>query len=218
MISRFTTLTLVSIASAFVLSSAAPCRCQDAAEEFNPQLTNSFSLEVKARLESAGELLAIPRVTVQSEAGQFTLLLASGYRIDSTDQRQATFAGENYDRFITFRIIDRLLPTAEPLHHAEFRSLIAQKFPDASRISETTRKTAGAASVGFDLELPSVEGVRRFARILYVPCGVGTLEITFIANGGDVEKKLQDLGRVLLTLRTAKPGEELVVNQLSSRL
>jgi hypothetical protein len=185
--------------------------------EYDPRLTNSAPIKVSMDLEEVANLVQFHRASVTSKAGKFTFLLNSGYRLADRGDEHATFAGSRSDRFIKIRVVDGLTTVSRPEVKAGFRGFLASRYPAARVVSQSTVHAGNKTGPAFDLEWTITQGVQQSARVVYIPCGTGVVELTMTVPTLHFDEAIPDIRKVLLTFRSASPNEELEITPLSSR-
>jgi hypothetical protein len=138
---------------------------------------------------------------------QFSFIVPDGYRVDCSNPEVLAVINQNYDCFITMRVIDRLPAGAQEVHPDTCRELLLARYPDASITEEYSRSVANHVGPAFDFQWLNPGKSLQSGRVIYVPMAGRIVEFSLVVEAGKFSGCQQFFHAILLTFRTNEKGK-----------
>jgi len=183
-----------------------------------PSLTNdaTLSIEVKVKVESGPGQIPASRAYVTVGTNRFAFLVPGGFKIDSSDAQRVTMVRTDSGCVLSIRVLEALpQPGLTP---ADCREKIAQEHPSCVIEEEFSLAAGNSSGPAFEIRWKGDGGVRRAARIAYVPMRAGVVEFSIDSNPDKFGAMLTHLNYVMLTFRASDLSGKIEPTPLSDKI
>ncbi len=180
--------------------------------------TNSIPMQASITPENVPNLETYYRAYIDSKAAKFSFILPRTYRTDSLTSADMQLVNENYNRFLSFRILGPLSADAKKLDATDFRELLLDRHPGAKILEEFSLHAASHTGPAFDLEWAEANGVVRRSRVAFIPSAAGVLEFSLVCGVEQFSQAKNDLNSMMLTFRTGDSNGHLEISRLSDKI
>ena len=172
-------------------------------------LTNdaSMSMDVRVKVESGPGQIAASRAYITVGTNRFAFLVPGGFKIDTSDAQRVTMVRADCGCVLSIRILDTL---PEPgLTAADCREKILQEHPSCTIDGEFSLAAGNSGGPAFEIRWKGDGGVRRAARIAYVPMHGGVVEFSLDSSPEKFGAMLTHMNYVMLTFRASDPSGKI---------
>ncbi len=180
--------------------------------------TNSIPIQASIVPENVPNLATYFRVYINAETTKFTFILPREYRADKLTSERVQLVNNDYNRFLSLRLLGPLPADTEPLDAAGFRELILSLHPGAKILEEFSLHAANHTGPAFDLEWVEANGIIRCSRVAFIPSAAGVLEFDLVCNDEQFAEAKRDLNSLMLTFRASDSSGHLEINPISDML
>jgi len=196
-------------------TNAAPERIATAS---SASLTNdtSMPMDVRVKVESGPGQIPASRAYITVGTNRFAFLVPPGFKIDTSDAQRVAMVRADCGCILSIRILESL--SESDLTPADCRRKILQEHPSCTIDSEFSLGAANSAGPAFEIRWKGDGGVRRAARIAYVPLRGGVVEFALDSSPEKFGAMLSDLNCVMLTFRASDSNGKIEATPLYDRI
>jgi hypothetical protein len=168
-----------------------------------PTLTNdaSLNIDVRVKLESGPGQIPASRAYITVGTNRFAFLVPGGFKIDTSDGQRVLMVRADCGCVLSIRILETL--SSPGLTADVCRQKILQEHPSCTIDAEFSLAAGNSAGPAFEIRWKGDGGVRRSARIAYVPMYGGVVEFALDSSPEKFGAMLTHLNDVMLTFRAS---------------
>jgi len=172
-------------------------------------------MDVRIKVESGAGQVAASRAYITVGTNRFAFLVPGGFKVDSSDPQRITLVRADLACILSLRILE---PASEQgLTVEECRQKINKERPGCKFEGEFSLGAGNSSGPAFELRWES-QGVRRSARLAYVPFRAGVVEFCLDSSPEKFGAMQTFLNDIMLTFRASDPSGNLEATPLYDRI
>ena len=167
-------------------------------------------LNARFRQENSPSGGEVTRGVLVAQSNQFSFVLPPGFRaeVDKSKKRLALTATD-FSCALIVQVHEWAIEGQADLKPDTLRSQVLASHPKATILDDFTATIEGQTGPGFELEWFSSQGIKMTARVAFVPCSGGHLEVALQGMADPVRERGHLLNQLLLSLRSCPLGAKL---------
>ena len=180
-------------------------------------VTNEAPLMIDVRVKLEGGVGQIPssRAYITVGTNRFAFLVPGGFKVDTSDPERITLVRPDSACIISLRIHE---PTSEHgLTPTECREKITKEHPACSIDGEFSLAAGDSSGPAFEIRWKA-QGIRRSARLAYVPFRAGVIEFCLDSNPEKFGAMQTFLNDIMLTFRASDPSGKIAPTPIYDRI
>jgi hypothetical protein len=172
-------------------------------------------MDVRIKVESGPGQIAASRAYITVATNRFAFLVPGGFKVDSSDPQRITLIRADLACILSLRILE---PTSEQgLTVEECRNRINKERPGCKIEGEFYLGAGNSSGPAFELRWES-QGLRRAARLAYVPFRAGVVEFCLDSSPEKFGSMQTFLNDIMLTFRASDPSGNLEATPLYDKI
>jgi len=151
----------------------------------------------------------IQRAFLNIGTNAFAFTIPVGFFMDASNPGKIVLTDPNSDYFITVRVMSA--PSPEGASQADyFRGLALNRFPQAKITSQSTEYVANHSGPSFDMQWVTASGGAQSARIAFISCPAGVLELSILSRSAKFKTAQTYLSVLMSSVRSNETGKLII--------